>query len=158
MRVSTADLSDQHSAIHIATPGFRDFGGILAFSGYISTVRCPDDNSKVREALSEDGQGRVLVIDGNASGNCALLGDILAGKAQDNNWSGIIVNGLIRDSAVIATLSVGVKALGTYPLKSVKRDLGERDVTVQFAGVDFVPGHWLAADTDGILVSEIALL
>ena len=158
MNLSTADLSDQHHDVCIATPGFRDYGGTLVFSGHISTVRCPDDNSKVREALNEDGQGRVLIIDGGASQNCALLGDILAGKAQDNNWAGIIVNGCIRDSAVIATLSIGVKALGTYPLKSVKRDLGERDVVVQFAGVNFVPGHWLAADTDGILTSEIALL
>ncbi len=158
MSSSTADLSDEHDNVRIAEPGFHNYGGIPAFCGLISTVRCPDDNSKVREALSEEGQGRVLVIDGAASMRCALLGDILAGKAQDNNWSGVIVNGCIRDSAVIATLSVGVKALATHPLKSIKQDLGERDVVVQFSGVDFVPGHWVAADSDGILVSDTALL
>lgn len=47
-----------------------------------------------------------------------------------------------------------VKALGTYPLKSSKRDPGLRDVSVSFAGVTFKPGDWLAADGDGIIISE----
>lgn len=48
---------------------------------------------------------------------------------------GVIVNGCIRDSQDIAEMSLGVKALGTHPLKSSKRDPGLRDVPVSFAGV-----------------------
>lgn len=47
-----------------------------------------------------------------------------------------------------------VKALATYPLKSSKRDPGLRDVPVHFAGVTFHPGQWLAADPDGIVISD----
>ena len=79
MTLATADLSDQHpDDIQIAEPGFRDYGGVPAFAGMISTVRCLNDNSKVREALEEEGNQRVLVVDGSASMRCALLGDILA--------------------------------------------------------------------------------
>ena len=67
---------------------------------------------------------------------------------------GIIVHGCIRDSADIRQMPLLVKALATYPLKSSKRDPGLRDVPVHFAGVTFIPGHWLAADADGIVVSE----
>ena len=158
MTLATADISDQYpDEVQIAEPGFRDYGGIPAFAGPISTVSCQNDNSKVREALEEEGNGRVLVVDGSASMQCALLGDILAAMGHEHHWAGVIVNGCIRDSAVIATIQIGVKALDTNPLKSVKRGIGDRDVPVRFAGIDFTPGHWVCADPDGILVAPRAL-
>ena len=158
MTLATADISDQHPGeVQIADPGFRDYGGIPAFAGLISTVRCQDDNSKVREALEEEGNGRVLVVDGSASMQCALLGDLLAAMAHEHHWAGVIVNGCIRDSAVIATIQIGVKALATNPLKSVKRDVGDREIPIRFSGIDFTPGHWVCADPDGILVAPRAL-
>ena len=70
-----------------------------------------------------------------------------------NGWSGIIINGCIRDSQDIEKMPLGVKALATYPLKSSKRDKGLRDVPVNFAGVTVRPGDWIYADKDGILVA-----
>jgi regulator of ribonuclease activity A len=74
--------------------------------------------------------------------------------AQTNGWAGIVIHGCIRDSAVIQTIPVGVKALSTHPVKSIKAHMGERSIVVSFAGVEFVPGQWLYADEDGIIVSE----
>ena len=151
--LATADLSDQYpDETILAAPGFQDYGQVPTFSGIISTISCFEDNSKVREALEEAGEGRVLVVDGGASMRCALLGDNLADLGVTNGWSGVIVNGCIRDSAVIGRTAIGVKALGTHPRKSVKRNLGDRDVPVRFSDVDFVPGQWVCADPDGILV------
>lgn len=157
----TADLCDEHyekGYIQICQPLFRGFGGKEKFHGRIQTVHCFEDNTKVRQAVFEQGDSNVLVVDAGASERCAMLGDILAGAAVKNEWSGIIMHGLIRDSADIAEMNIGVKALGTYPLKSNKRDLGERNVTVHFAGVRFEPGHYIYADEDGIIVSEKALI
>lgn len=134
------------------------FGGHSKFSGRISTIKCFEDNSLVREAVGEPGEGRVLVVDAGGSKRCAMLGDLLAAKAVENGWSGVLMYGLIRDSADINQMALGVKALGTYPLKSVKKGIGERDVTVKFAGVRFVPGHYLYSDEDGIVSSESSLL
>ena len=66
---------------------------------------------------------------------------------------GIIINGCVRDTAVIGGLQLGVKALAPYPLKSSKRDPGLADVPVTFAGVRVSPGDWVYADGDGVLVS-----
>ena len=115
-------------------------------------MRAPEDNSWVRKVLEEDGTGRVLIVDGAGSRRCALLGDQLAQLAVRNGWSGVVVNGCIRDSAVIATLPLGVKALGTHPMKTVKRNEGEQDAVVRFAGVTFSTGGMLYADGDGIVV------
>lgn len=155
MSFKTTDLCDQYAdVVQIAEPLFGDFGGLIAFAGPIVTLKVFEDNSLVRAALEEPGRGRVLVVDGGGSLRCALLGDQLAALAEANDWAGIVVSGCIRDSAAIAELDIGVKALAIYPLKSVKRGVGERDIPVRFAGVNFIPGHHLYADEDGLLVSE----
>ncbi|NMO21674.1 ribonuclease E activity regulator RraA [Pyxidicoccus fallax] len=160
MDLKTADLCDEHAGtphFQVAEPGFLDYGGRRSFSGPISTVRAPEDNSFVRKALEEPGQGRVLVVDGGGSRRCALVGDQLAALAQKNGWAGVVVNGCIRDAEEVGRTAIGVKALGTHPLKSNKRNEGQRDVEVRFAGVTFRPGHHLYADADGIVTSEKAL-
>jgi regulator of ribonuclease activity A len=155
MSLPTTDLCDKYSdELQSADPIFADFGGRLAFSGPVSTVKCFEDNSLVRGALEEPGEGRVLVVDGGGSDRCALMGDNVAQLVIDNGWAGALIYGFIRDSEEIAGLDMAVKALGTHPLKSNKRNLGDRDVPVRFAGVDFRPGQWLYADADGVIVSE----
>ncbi|MBK8509663.1 MAG: ribonuclease E activity regulator RraA [Candidatus Competibacter sp.] len=155
MDFKTTDLCDEFSdRLQIAEPLFGDYGGETMFYGAIATLKVFEDNSLVRTALEEPGKGRVLVVDGGASMRCALLGDQLADLAEENDWAGVVVNGCIRDSAAIAEIDIGVKALAVHPLKSVKRGVGERDVPVRFAGVQFVPGHYIYADEDGLIVSE----
>lgn len=150
----TTDLCDAFAdELQIADPMFSDFGGRLDFAGPISTVKCFEDNSLVRAALEEPGEGRVLVVDGGGSDRCALLGDNLAQLAVDNDWAGVMVFGCIRDSAEIGEMPVAVKALATHPKKSDKRNTGERDVKVRFAGVTFDVGAWLYADADGVVVA-----
>ena len=152
------DLCDEFSdKLQIAEPIFTDFGGKLDFAGPISTVKCFEDNSLVRQTLEEPGEGRVLVVDGGASDRCALIGDNLAQLAIDNDWSGILVYGCIRDSAEISQMDIAVKALNAHPKKSHKKNQGERDVPARFAGVHFMPGDWIYGDLDGVVVSESEL-
>ena len=155
MGFKTADLCDEHAdRPQIAEPVFGDYGGEISFFGPITTLKAFEDNSLVRKAFEEKGEGRVLVIDGGGSMRCAMVGDQLAALAEKNGWAGVVVNGCIRDSAAIAETEIGCKALGVHPLKTVKRNEGQRDVTLCFAGVRFVPGHYLYADEDGLVVSE----
>lgn len=155
MSFATADLYDEHEEkLQIATPIFNDYGGKKSFSGPASTVKVFQDNSLVRAALEEPGEGRVLVVDGEGSLHCALVGDMLAILAKDNGWQGIIVFGCIRDSSVIADIDIGVKALNTNPRKSVKKGVGERDVRVVFADVTINPGDYIYADKDGVVISN----
>ena len=124
------------------------------FAGTIRTVRCFQDNALLKSVLSEPGDGRVLVIDGAGSLHTALVGDVIAGLAADNGWAGVVVNGAVRDVAALRDLPLGALALGSNPRKSAKDGVGDRDVTVTFGGVDFVPGQRLWADEDGILVTR----
>ncbi|MDE3011362.1 MAG: ribonuclease E activity regulator RraA [Pseudomonadota bacterium] len=158
MTFKTADLCDQFSdELQVLEPMFSNFGGNGTFHGPVVTLKVFEDNSLVRKALEAPGQGRVLVVDGGASMRCALVGDQLAELAVRNGWSGIVVNGCIRDSEAIASLDIGVQAIGTHPLKSVKRGEGQHDVELRFAGARIAPGSFLYADDDGIVVAARAL-
>jgi regulator of ribonuclease activity A len=155
MTIATADVYDERGE-ELDSLGLQlqDFGGHAAFDGPIRTVRCHRDNALVKSLLATPGEGAVLVIDGGGSLDSALVGDLIAGSAVENGWTGLIVHGAIRDRATIAGLALGVKALGTNPRKSAKEGVGEVDVPVTIAGVVFTPGKHVWADLDGVLVER----
>ncbi|MFZ2853138.1 MAG: ribonuclease E activity regulator RraA [Rhodocyclaceae bacterium] len=163
MSFKTPDLLDANEdktgdgSLRVVAPLFQRYGARTAFSGQVVSLKLFEDNSLVREAFGEDGRGKVLVIDGGGSLRCALVGDQLAILAQKNGWEGVIVNGCIRDSADINQIDIGVRALNTHPLKSVKKGAGDRHINVAFGGVTFKTGDWIYADEDGVLVSATAL-
>ncbi len=154
MQYVTPDLCDAYpDLVQVVEPMFSNFGGRDSFGGEIVTVKCFEDNSRVKELVELDGTGKVMVVDGGGSLRHALLGDMLAEKAARNGWEGIIVYGCIRDVDVIAQTELGVQALATHPRKSEKRGLGDLNVPVTFCGVTFRPGEYVYADNNGILVS-----
>ena len=158
MTFSTAELYDEHEGkVQVVNAFLQNFGGKKHFFGPISTVKCLEDNSLVRAALEEPGKGHVLVVDGGASNRCALVGDMLAEMGMKNGWVGLIIFGCIRDSAVVATLPIGIKALGTNPRRSVKKGIGDRDIPVSFGDATFTPGEYAYVDADGILLSRSKL-
>jgi len=158
-RVVLPDLCDANEDIvRVAEPIFSAFGGRAAYGGVIETIKCFEDNSVVAERVGEPGSGRVLVVDGGGSCRCALLGDNLARKAADNGWEGIVVYGCVRDVGELREMDIGVHALAAHPLRSVKKGVGERDRVVTFAGVSFIPGQYVYADANGIIVAPVSLL
>ncbi len=156
--IQTADLCDANEdKVSVVAPMFRSFGGRSAFGGPIATLKLFEDNALVRKTLESPGKGRVLVVDGGGSMRCALVGDQLGALGVENAWAGIVVYGCIRDSKALSGMDIGIFALGTNPKKSIKRNVGEIDIPVSFGGVTFVPGHYLYADEDGVIVSAAAL-
>ena len=152
------DLYDIYpKALTLAQPLFSDFGQKKIFYGEIVTVACFNDNSKVKALVDTDGTGKVMVVDGKASITHALLGDMLAEKAVKNGWQGIVINGCIRDAGTIATLDLAVKALGCNPIKTAKLGVGDINIAVNFAGIEFIPGCYIYGDENGLAVSELKL-
>ncbi|MDR2565596.1 MAG: ribonuclease E activity regulator RraA [Bifidobacteriaceae bacterium] len=152
MQPSTPDLADQFpDAVHALAGAFFSFGGREAFGGPAQTVKCFEDNSKVKELAGTPGEGRVLVVDGGGSLRRALLGDLIAADAARNGWAGFVIAGAVRDVEVLRTLDLGVKALGSIPLKTDKRGLGDIGVPVEVGGVVIKPGDQVFADATGIV-------
>ncbi len=156
-KFNTADLCDNHK-LSIARPIFKSFGANTHCYGQIKTVEAIEDNSYVKKLLQKNGTGCVMVIDGHASNKCALVGDNLAAIAADNNWSGIIVNGCIRDSLEINNIPISIKALNLVPNKSKKKDIGRYGVEISLAGIIFREDEYVYSDPDGIVVSTTKII
>ena len=153
------DLYDLYpEKLQLAAPIFNDYGGKTIFEGEIVTVSCFNDNSKDKELAATDGTGKVMVVDGKGSIIRALLGDMIAEKAVKNGWQGIVINGCIRDAGTIATLELGVKALGCNPIKTEKLGVGDINLDVTFANLTFKAGQYIYGDANGLAISEENLI
>ena len=161
----TCDILDDHAEddIQVMSPyldgkSFKSYGARKSFSGQVVTVKCFEDNSRVKELLATDGTGKVLVVDGGASMRCALMGDLIAESAVKNNWNGVVIYGCVRDVDAIAELNLGVHALAAIPQKSNRKGVGEVDIELNFGGVQFNSGNYIYADNNGILLSKEKLV
>ena len=159
MNFSTCDFCDAHKSDQTGgfrvLPGvFRSYGGLERFAGPVTTVKCLEDNSLVKEAVESAGQGRVLVVDGAASLRRALVGGMLAEAAASNHWAGMLINGSVRDLAELRLAQVGILALAHVPMPTDRKGQGLANICVHFQGVDIRPGDWLYADADGVVISD----
>lgn len=157
----TCDILDDHPQddIQVMSPSldgksFKSYGARKSFSGQVVTVKCFEDNSRVKELLATDGIGKVLVVDGGASMRCALMGDLIAESAVKNHWNGVVIYGCVRDVDAIASLDLGVHALAAIPQKSNRKGLGEVDVTLSFGSITIKSGDYIYADNNGILIAK----
>ena len=161
----TCDLLDDHPEkdIQVVTPSmdgkfFKSYGARKSFGGQAVTVKCFEDNSRVKELLATDGTGKILVVDGGASMRCALMGDMIAESAVANHWNGVIIYGCVRDVDAIAALDLGVHALAAIPQKSNSKGAGETDLQLNFGGVVIQSGDYVYADNNGIVISKEKLV
>ena len=154
MSFSTPDLSDENPEAQALSPILKNLGGRKIFWGKVETLQCPDDNSFVKDVLNSEGNGKILVVDANGISTVALLGDMIAEAGVKNNWSGVVLNGYVRDIDILSTLDIGVQALGTMPIRSEKKNQGQIGVDISFGGLTFSSGDYVYADNNGLLLSK----
>ncbi|MGF1742843.1 ribonuclease E activity regulator RraA [Vibrio profundum] len=155
MEYNTSALCDIYiDQVDVVEPMFSNFGGSVSFAGQITTVKCFEDNSLVREILEQDGGGRVLLVDGGGSLRRALIDAELASLAEENDWEGMVVYGCVREVDELEDMSVGIQALASVPVGAAQQGVGEVDVPVNFGGVTFLPEDYVYADNTGVILSQ----
>lgn len=152
--IYTADLCDDHPDALICETPFRDYAARSHFHGQVVTFATFEDNKGIRNILAEGGQGKVLVVDGRASRRRALCGGNIAAEAEQHGWAGMIFHGCIRDQHEFKDLDLGVKAIGTAPMRPRLDGIAKRDVELCFGGITIRPGDWVYADPDGVIVAD----
>ncbi|MDO4879145.1 MAG: ribonuclease E activity regulator RraA [Neisseria sp.] len=155
---ATADLIDAAPYARSCETQFCQYGRRRVFGGKIRTLKCRGDSGAVKKLMNALSDGEVLVVDGGGSLSCALLGDVAAAAGAANGWAGAVVYGAVRDLEALHETDFGIKALGSNPRKISPQGDTQTDVPLCFGGVDFIPGHYLYSDADGIVVSERPLL
>ena len=109
----------------------------------------PPANFAIVDAL-EAGEVLVLCAGGSMAG--AVLGDMLATRAQGLGGDGAVVDGVVRDLESMALAGLPVHARGVAPMAAHATLVPFAcNRPARFAGVTVLPDDWVLADRDGIL-------
>jgi len=151
----TADFCDEHhDKVEVLSHEYKNYGGSKKCKGEVVTVKLDKNNSELIKILrDEDGSGKVVVVDVDRE-YFAVVGENLMNFAHQNNYSGIIVNGYIRDTHQIENIPVSLWAIGTCPKKYIPKTDAKRGVELSFGGVCFKDGDYVYADGDGVIVTH----
>ena len=134
-------------AIRPANPGHRMVGTAL-------TVRTqPGDNRPIHLAIYGAKQpGYTLVIDGRAHEFCAYMGDLMLGACKALGFSGVVIDGFIRDRDGVTALDFPVYSRGFLPPAPTKEKDGKVNAPICIGGVIICPGDLVMGDCDGVCV------
>ncbi|MDU8909771.1 ribonuclease E activity regulator RraA [Aestuariicoccus sp. MJ-SS9] len=151
--MNTCDLHDAYGDLLEILPfGLTSYGGRKRFSGVVETVKCLEDNSRIKELSQTPGEGRVLVVDAGGSVRNAVMGDMIACGLNDNGWAGVVIWGAVRDVGELAALDLGVLALGHIPRPGKRRGDGQIGIDIRLGEARVSPGAFLVADEEGCIV------
>lgn len=97
--------------------------------------------------------GDILVFDTVRGLGGSVLGDMLALRAQQAGALAVVTDGNMRDLPGLEAVGLPVFASGTWPIPAAGTIIPwEMDVTVQCGGALVMPGDWILADADAVLV------
>lgn len=152
---SVADLCDRYPGeAQVIDLDWKHLGGVTEFHGVVETASVEHDNSIIREILSTPGSGRVLVVAGTGAKSTALVGDNLAGLAIENGWSGVVVDGAVRDTGALGNMRVGIAATRIFPRRGDRGPTGSRGADIWISGIQIARGGWIYVDDDGVVYSR----
>lgn len=111
-----------------------------------------------KQSFDEVGAGEVIVIEARGDIGAGTLGDILARRAAQRGAAGVVTDGAVRDSAVLAELDLPVFSHGAHPAVLGRRHVPwDRGLTVSCGGVTVQPGDVVVGDDDGVIVLPRAI-
>ena len=152
LQVPVANVSDCMSRMTAGGARLRPMHDGTAMAGPAFTIKTrPGDNLLIHKALKLAQPGDVIVVDAGGDLTNALIGEIMVGEAKLKGLGGIVINGAIRDSAVIRKDGFPVFAAGVTHRGPYKDGPGEINVPIAIDGMVIEPGDLVIGDDDGLL-------
>ncbi|MEV0083681.1 RraA family protein [Saccharopolyspora sp. NPDC050642] len=152
-RHSVANLGDALDRLNIVDGGIAPiWSGAKAVGTALPVLTVAGDNKAVIAALDHIRPGDILVINALGYDGRAIIGDNLAQRFDVFGAVGAVVDGYVRDCAIIEKLGVPVFARGLTPAGPFKNGPGSIGEPVAIGGVVVNPGDIVAADDDGVIV------
>ncbi|MGA5900365.1 RraA family protein [Streptomyces venetus] len=150
---SVANLGDALDRLNIVDGGIAPvWSGARAVGTALPVLTVAGDNKAVIAALDHIRPGDILVINAFGYDGRAVIGDNLAQRFAVHGAVGAVVDGFVRDAAIIEELQVPVFARGLTPAGPFKNGPGTIGEAVAIGGVVVNPGDIVAADGDGVIV------
>lgn len=153
---ATATISDNLARLPgmVGLRPFHRVEGVMV--GRALTVRtAAGDNAFIHRALDLVKPGDVIVVDGGGELSRALIGEIMATLAEVRGAAGFVLDGAIRDTAVIGAGSFPVFARGAIHRGPYKNGPGAIGVPVAVGGQIVNPGDLVVGDADGVVAFPV---
>lgn len=157
-KLSTAQLCDGMSGLGLLGDGCLDSRILpvhdsMKMVGTACTVETEDgDNFPIHVAIYQGKPGYVLMVAGGGYEKRAYMGDLMAGAAHAVGFTGIVVDGCVRDKVGLAELGLPIFARGFMQRSPVKQNPGRINGVVNCGGVQVSPGDLVFGDYDGVTV------
>lgn len=151
-----ANISDCMHRMVAAGPRLRPMhkGGSLVGAALTVKTRL-GDNLMIHKALDLAQPGDVIVVDGGGDVTNALIGELMVTYAASRGIAGFVMNGAIRDSAMIGAGAFPVFAAGVTHRGPYKDGPGEINVPIAIDGMVINPGDLIVGDEDGLVCVPI---
>lgn len=150
---STATISDNLARLP-GTPGLLPYhrhGDRVMVGRALTVWTRAGDNAVIHQALGQLQPGDVLVVDGGGDESRALVGEIMAAIARSRGAAGMVIDGAIRDAAVIGNDDFPCFARAVTHRGPYKSGPGHINVPVSIAGMVVNPGDLIVGDADGVV-------
>ena len=151
--IPVANISDCMTRMTAAGPRLRAMyksGHHLA--GPALTVKTrPGDNLMIHKALTMAQPGDVIVVDAGGDLTNSLFGELMVTTAISRRVAGVVLNGAVRDSEMIANGNFPLYAAGVTHRGPYKDGPGEINVPIAIDGMVIQPGDLIVGDADGLL-------
>ena len=150
--VPVANVSDCMARMTAGGPRLRPMHAGGRMAGPALTIKArPGDNLMIHKALQMAKPGDIIVVDAGGDLTNALIGEIMVGDAVKQGLGGFVMNGAIRDAAVLRQGSFPVFAAGVTHRGPYKDGPGEINVPIAIDGMVIHPGDLIVGDADGLL-------
>ena len=114
----------------------------------------PGDNLMIHAAMAMAKPGDILVVDGKADRNCALMGSIMLTACKKLGLGGVVLDAAHRDTEELLALGFPVYSVGSNPNGPTKYVPGRINWPISCGGVAVSPGDLVVGDADGVVVIE----
>lgn len=152
LKVPVANVSDCMSRMTAGGARIRPMHDGTPMAGPALTIKTrPGDNLMIHKALKLAKPGDIIVVDAGGDLTNALIGEIMVGEAKLRGLGGIVINGAVRDSAVLRKDNFPIFAAGVTHRGPYKDGPGEINVPIAIDGMVIEPGDLVIGDDDGLL-------
>jgi regulator of ribonuclease activity A len=147
-----ADICDAHAdRVQVLDLDFQHFTDTAHFSGPCRLFALHAADAFLAEQFKQDGAGAVALVSVAVRPHVAVFGDGMARNAEANGWAGVVIEGSLRDIALIEERKIGIIATGIAPRISRNGPVGYAASELMIGGVLVRAGDWIVADGDGLI-------
>lgn len=150
--LAAATLYEANQRRGALDPDIRQMASGLNVYGPALTVRCQaGDNLTLHAAVARAQPGDVIVADVGDFSDAGHWGEILTVAARSRQIAGLVINGGVRDIAMLAVHQFPVFARAISMKAATKQIRGLINHPIRCGGVEINPGDFIVGDADGVV-------